>query len=94
VTCATPETFPADTASRFRHGNYLAELNLDRADRGTVLTDLLAGQYQGAARVYRLEDATADRARPSAGIASTKARTCRFGSKISSPMRNPSTRKP
>jgi hypothetical protein len=48
---------------RHRNGNYLAELDLDRADRGTVLTDLLAGQYQAAARVYRLEDATADFAR-------------------------------
>ncbi len=45
---------------RYRRGNYLAEVDLDRTDRATVLTDLLAGQYQGAARVYRLEDATGE----------------------------------
>ena len=48
---------------RHRSGNYLAEVDLDRAARGTVLADLLAGQYEGAARVYRLEDATAEFAR-------------------------------
>jgi hypothetical protein len=48
---------------RHRSGNYLAELDLDRADRGTILADLLAGQYEGASRVYRLEDATAEFAR-------------------------------
>jgi hypothetical protein len=45
---------------RHRSGNYLAEVDFDRADRSTVLSDLLAGQYEGAARVYRLEDATAE----------------------------------
>jgi hypothetical protein len=45
---------------RHRSGNYLAEVDLDRADRGTILADLLAGQYEGASRVYRLEDATAE----------------------------------
>ncbi len=48
---------------RHRSGNYLAEVDLDRTGRGTVLTDLLAGQYEAAARVYRLEDATAEFAR-------------------------------
>jgi hypothetical protein len=48
---------------RHRCGNYLAEVDLDRTDRDTVLADLLAGQYEGAARVYRLEDATAEFAR-------------------------------
>jgi hypothetical protein len=44
-------------------GNYLAEVDLDRTARNTVLTDLLAGQYKAAARVYRLEDATVEFAR-------------------------------
>jgi hypothetical protein len=48
---------------RHRSGNYLAEVDLDRADRGTILADLLTGQYEGAFRVYRLEDATAEFAR-------------------------------
>jgi hypothetical protein len=48
---------------RHRCGNYLAEVDLDRTDRATVLADLLSGQYEGAARVYRLEDATAEFAR-------------------------------
>lgn len=48
---------------RHRSGNYLAEVDLDRADRGTILADLLAGQYEGAAKVYQLEDATAEFAR-------------------------------
>lgn len=46
-----------------RSGNYLAEVDLDRTARDTVLADLLAGQYAGAARVYRLADATAEFAR-------------------------------
>ena len=45
---------------RHRSGNYLAEIDFDRADRGTVLDDLLAGQYEGAVHVYRLEDATSE----------------------------------
>jgi hypothetical protein len=48
---------------RHHCGNYLAEVDLDRTDRGSVLADLLAGQYEGALRVYRLEDATAEFAR-------------------------------
>jgi|GEM_PF-6210050 len=48
---------------RHRSGHYLAEVDLDRTARDTVLTDLLAGQYAGAARVYRLADATAEFAR-------------------------------
>jgi hypothetical protein len=48
---------------RHRSGNYLAEVDLERTDRGTVLADLLAGQYESAARVHRLEDATAEFAR-------------------------------
>jgi hypothetical protein len=48
---------------RHRCGNYLAEVDLDRTDRSAVLADLLSGQYEGAARVYRLEDATGEFAR-------------------------------
>jgi hypothetical protein len=48
---------------RHRCGNYLAEVDLDRTDRGAVLTDLLSGQYEGTVRVYRLEDKTAEFAR-------------------------------